>query len=201
MQKFARVDRLPPYVFAIVDELKLQARRAGEDIIDFGMGNPDNPPPQSIIDKLCEAAKNPRNHRYSVSRGIAQLREAITERYRKQYGVIVDPEAETIVTIGAKDALAHLLFAIIGPGDTVASPNPAYPIHQYGVVMAEGQGHLLPMPNAAAFLENLKRLYRSVTRPPKVIMISFPHNPTTICVDLAFMREIVDLARDRKSVV
>jgi alanine-synthesizing transaminase len=198
---FYRINKLPPYVFAVINELKDKARAANLDIVDMGMGNPDGPTPQAIVEKLIEAAQDPRNHRYSVSRGIAQLRETITERYRKQYGVIVDPEAETIVTIGAKDALAHLLFAIIGPGDTVASPNPAYPIHQYGVVMAEGQGHLLPMPNAAAFLENLKRLYRSVTRPPKVIMISFPHNPTTICVDLAFMREIVDLARQYGSYI
>ncbi len=122
-------------------------------------------------------------------------------RYRKQYGVTLDPEAEAIVTIGAKDALAHLLFAIIGPGDSVAAPNPAYPIHQYGVVMAEGEGHLLPMPDAATFLDGLRSLYRAATKPPKVILISFPHNPTTVCVDLAFMREIVQLARQYGSYI
>jgi alanine-synthesizing transaminase len=154
-----------------------------------------------VVDKLVEAARNPANHRYSVSRGIPPLRAAIVARYQKQYGVTLDTDTEAIVTIGAKDALAHLLFAIIGPGDVVVSPNPAYPIHQYGVIMAEGEACMLPMPDAETFLEGLKNLYRTAAKPPKVILISFPHNPTTVCVDLNFMREIVDLARQHGSYI
>jgi alanine-synthesizing transaminase len=192
---FYRIKKLPPYVFAVINELKAKARAANLDIVDMGMGNPDGATAQPIVDKLIEAAKNPRNHRYSLSRGIPHLRDAIVARYRSQYGVALDPEAEAIVTIGAKDALAHLLFAIIGPGDSVASPNPAYPIHQYGVIMAEGEAVMLPMPDAPTFLQALKDHYRTATKIPKVILISFPHNPTTTCVDLEFMREIVELAR------
>src|SRR5437588_9940593 len=142
------------------------------------MGNPDGPTPKPIVNKLIEAARNPRNHRYSVSRGITRLREEIVKRYQSKYAVDLDPEREAIVAIGAKDALAHLLFAIIGPGDAVVSPNPAYPIHQYGVIMAEGQACMLPMPDAATFLNGLEDLYRTGSR-PKMILISFPHNPTT----------------------
>ncbi len=194
-EEFYRIKKLPPYVFAVINELRDQARAAGIDVIDMGMGNPDGATPEPVVDKLVEAARDPANHRYSVSRGIQPLRAAIVSRYQKQYGVTLDVDTEAIVTIGAKDALAHLLFAIIGPGDVVVSPNPAYPIHQYGVIMAEGDACMLPMPDAATFLEGLKNLYRTAAKPPKVILISFPHNPTTICVDLNFMREIVDLAR------
>ena len=151
---FYRIQKLPPYVFAVINELKAKARAAQLDIVDMGMGNPDGATPQPVVDKLAEAARNPRNHRYSVSRGIPHLRDAIVGRYRRQYGVELDPDSEAIVTIGAKDALAHLLFAIIGPGDVVASANPAYPIHQYGVIMAEGEACMLPMPDAATFLES-----------------------------------------------
>ncbi len=193
--EFYRIQKLPPYVFAVINELRDKARAAGEDIVDMGMGNPDGATPQPVVEALIEAAQNPANHRYSMSRGIPHLREAIVERYREQYGVILDSEAEAIVTIGAKDALAHLLFAIIGPGDVVVSPNPAYPIHQYGVIMAEGEARMLPMPDAATFLDGLKNVYRSAALPPKVILISFPHNPTTVCVDLDFMREIVEIAQ------
>jgi len=193
--EFYRIKKLPPYVFAVINEMRDKARAAGIDIIDMGMGNPDGATPGPVVDKLIEAARNPANHRYSMSRGIPRLRDAIVARYRKQYGVSLDPETEAIVTIGAKDALAHLLFAIIGPGDVVVSPNPAYPIHQYGVIMAEGDACMLPMPDPATFLQGLKDLYRTAAKPPKVILISFPHNPTTICVDLDFMREIVALAR------
>lgn len=192
---FYRIKKLPPYVFAVINELKAKARAADLDIVDMGMGNPDGPTAAPIVDKLAEAARNPRNHRYSLSRGIPHLRQAIVEKYAKQYGVALDPDAETIVTIGAKDALAHLLFAVIGPGDVVVSPNPAYPIHQYGVIMAEGDARMLPMPDAATFLEGLKDFCRNAAKPPKVILVSFPHNPTTTCVDLDFMREIVDVAR------
>jgi alanine-synthesizing transaminase len=192
---FYRIKKLPPYVFAVINELRDRARANNIDIVDMGMGNPDGATPAPVVDKLLEVAPDPVNHRYSVSRGITDLRYAIVNRYRQQYSVNLDPEKEAIVTIGAKDALAHLLFAIIGPGDVVVSPNPAYPIHQYGVIMAEGEACMLPMPDAATFLAELKKLYRSGAKKPKVILISFPHNPTTICVDLAFMQEIVDLAR------
>jgi len=193
--EFYRIKKLPPYVFAVVNELKAKARAENLDIVDMGMGNPDGATAEPIVNKLIEAARNPRNHRYSVSRGIPHLRQAIVEKYRKQYGVALDPDTEAIVTIGAKDALAHLLFAIIGPGDVVVSPNPAYPIHQYGVIMAEGDACMLPMPDAATFLERLRDLCRTTARPVKAVLISFPHNPTTTCVDLEFMQSIVDLAR------
>jgi alanine-synthesizing transaminase len=198
---FYRIKKLPPYVFAVINDLKAKARAAHQDIVDMGMGNPDGATPGAVVDKLIEAARNPRNHRYSWSRGIPHLREAIVARYQQQYNVTLDPESEAIVTIGAKDALAHLLFAIIGPGDVVVSPNPTYPIHQYGVIMAEGEARMLPMPDAATFLQGLKDLYRTSTKTPRVILISFPHNPTTTCVDLDFMREVVELARQHGSYI
>jgi alanine-synthesizing transaminase len=198
--EFYRIQKLPPYVFAVINEMKAKARAAQQDVIDLGMGNPDGSTPRAVVNKLIEATRNPRNHRYSVSRGIPHLREEIVKRYQKNYNVALDPDSEAIVTIGAKDALAHLLFAVIGPGDVVVSPNPAYPIHQYGVIMAEGQACVLPMPDAAAFLNRLEDLYRSGTK-PKIILISFPHNPTTTCVDLDYLREIVRLARHHGSYI
>src|SRR5579883_387443 len=192
--EYYRIQKLPPYVFAVINEMRAKARAAGIDVIDLGMGNPDGATPRAVVNKLVEAARNPRNHRYSQSRGIPKLREEIVRRYRDNYGVELDSEREAIVTIGAKDALAHLLFAVIGPGDAVVSPNPAYPIHQYGVLMAEGQACMLPMPTAAEFLERLRDLLRNSSKAPKVLLISFPHNPTTTCVDLDYMREIVALA-------
>ncbi len=200
-EDFYRIKKLPPYVFAVINELRDKARAAGVDVIDMGMGNPDGATPQPVVEKLIEAAQNPANHRYSMSRGIPNLREAVVARYKKHYAVTLDPEAEAIVTIGAKDALAHLLFAMIGPGDVVVSPNPAYPIHQYGVIMAEGEACMLPMPDAATFLDGLKNLYRTAAKTPKLILISFPHNPTTTCVDLEFMGEIVELARRHGSYI
>jgi alanine-synthesizing transaminase len=193
--EFYRIQKLPPYVFAVINEMRAKARAAQIDVIDLGMGNPDGPTPRIIVNKLIEAARNARNHRYSQSRGIPRLREEITRRYQANYGVTLDSEKEAIVTIGAKDALAHLLFATVGPGDAVVSPNPAYPIHQYGVLMAEGHACMLPMPDAATFLNGLEDLYRSSHVKPKMLLISFPHNPTTTCVDLDFLREIVRLAR------
>lgn len=192
---FYRIAKLPPYVFAVINEMKDKARAAGQDVVDFGMGNPDGATPNVIVEKLVEAARDSRNHRYSMSRGIPQLRVEIANRYQRNYGVEIDPEAEAIVTIGAKDAIAHLLFAIIAPGDAVVSPNPAYPIHQYGVIMAEGDAIMLPMPDAATFLQGLEDLYKKGPKKPKVVLISFPHNPTTTCVDLQFMKEIVAMAR------
>src|SRR4029077_7050666 len=199
--EFYRISKLPPYVFAVINEMRAKARAAQIDVIDLGMGNPDGATPRPIVNKLIEASRNARNHRYSQSRGIPKLREEITRRYQANYGVTLDSEKEAIVTIGAKDALAHLLFATVGPGDAVVSPNPAYPIHQYGVIMAEGHACLLPMSSPANFLDRLKHLYQTSSRKPKLILISFPHNPTTMCVDLDFMREIVELAREHGSMI
>ena len=199
--EFYRIQKLPPYVFAVINEMRAKARAAQIDVIDLGMGNPDGATPRVIVNKMIEATRNPRNHRYSQSRGIPKLREEITRRYLANYGVELDPDKEAIVTIGAKDALAHLLFATVGPGDTVVSPNPAYPIHQYGVLMAEGHACMLPMPDAATFLERLKELYRNNSKKPKLLLISFPHNPTTTCVDLDFFREIVALAREHGTLI
>ena len=199
--EFYRISKLPPYVFAVVNEMKARLRADQHDVVDLGMGNPDGATPKVIVNKAIEALRNPKNHRYSVSKGIPRLRDEIVKRYKKNYDVDLDPATEAIVTIGAKDALAHLLFAVIGPGDAVVSPNPAYPIHQYGVVMAEGHACMLPMPDANTFLNGLEDLYRTSTRKPKLILISFPHNPTTQCVDLDFMKEIVRLAAHHGSMI
>ena len=193
--EFYRIRKLPPYVFAVINEMKAKARAAQQDVVDLGMGNPDGATPEPVIKKMIEAVRNPRNHRYSASRGIPHLRQEIVKHYRANYGVELDSDAEAIVTIGAKDALAHLLFAVIGPDDAVVSPNPAYPIHQYGVIMAEGHACMLPMPDPASFLNGLEHLYKTSTRKPKMILISFPHNPTTQCVDLQFFKDIVGLAQ------
>src|SRR5580658_2611813 len=200
-QEFYRISKLPPYVFAVINEMKAKARAAQLDVVDLGMGNPDGATPRPIVNKLVEAARNSRNHRYSASKGIPHLREEIVKRYKKNYDVTLDSEKEAIVTIGAKDALAHLLFAVIGPGDAVVSPNPCYPIHQYGVLMAEGHACMLPMPDPASFLTGLEDLYRRSSKPPRMILISFPHNPTTQCVDLDFFKEIIRLARHHGTMV
>lgn len=199
--EFYRIAKLPPYVFAVVNEMKAKLRAQQQDVVDLGMGNPDGPTPRPIVNKLVEAVRNPKNHRYSMSKGIPRLRDEIVARYKRKYNVELDPATEAIATIGAKDALAHLLFAVIGPGDSVVSPNPAYPIHQYGVVMAEGNACMLPMPDAATFLTGLEDLYRRSTRKPRLILISFPHNPTTQCVDMDFFRAVVDLARHHGSMI
>jgi len=200
-QEFYRIQKLPPYVFAVINEMKAKARAAQLDVVDLGMGNPDGATPRAVVSKLVEAVRNPRNHRYSMSKGIPQLRLEMTKRYQANYGVTLDPEKEAIVTIGAKDALAHLLFAVIGPGDTVVSPNPCYPIHQYGVIMAEGHACTLPMPDPGSFLDSLEEVYRKSPKPPRMILISFPHNPTTQCVDLDFFKEIIRLARHHGTMV
>src|ERR1044071_514991 len=193
-EEFHRIQKLPPYVFAVINEMRAKARAAQIDVIDLGMGNPDGATPRVIVNKLIEASRNARNHRYSQSRGIPALRREICNRYRSKYGVELDSEREAIVTIGAKDALAHLLFATVGPGDAVVSPNPCYPIHQYGVLMAEGHACVLPMPDPASFLNSLEDLFQKSSKPPRMILISFPHNPTTHCVDLDFFREIIRMA-------
>src|SRR5262244_2903377 len=200
-QEFYRIRKLPPYLFAVINEMKAKARAAQQDVIDLGMGNPDGATPRIIVNKMIEAARNARNHRYSQSKGIPRLREEIVKRYKRNYDVDLDPEKEAIVTIGAKDALAHLLFAIVGPEDAVVSPNPAYPIHQYGVLMAEGHACMLPMPDADTFLNRLEDLYRTSTRKPKLLLISFPHNPTTTCVELDFFREVIRLAYEHGTMI
>jgi len=196
MEEFHRIRRLPPYVFNIVNELKVQARARGEDIIDFGMGNPDLPTPPHIVSKLCEAATNPRNHRYSASRGIAKLRSAITDWYGRRYGIEVDPETEAIVTIGAKEGLSHLALAIVEPGDVALVPNPTYPIHTYSIVIAGGDVRSVRLNHEEDFLENLLSAFRTCWPPPKLLIISFPHNPTTACVDLSFFERVVSFARE-----
>ena len=194
-EEFYRIQKLPPYVFAVLNEKCAHARAAGIDVIDLGMGNPDGATPKPVVKKLIEEARQSRNHRYSASRGIGILRQEITRRYRENYGVTLDSDNEVVVSIGAKEALAHLLLAVLAPGEAVVSPNPAYPIHQFGVVLAEGHACMLAMPDAPTFLNNLEHLYRTAERKPKFILISFPHNPTTICADLDYFRQIVALAR------
>src|ERR1035441_1433391 len=179
-EEFYRIQKLPPYVFAVINEMRATARAAQQDVIDLGMGNPDGATPRAVVAKMVEAARNARNHRYSASRGIPRLREEIARRYQTNYGVELDPDKEAIVTIGAKDALAHLLFATVGPGDVVVSPNPAYPIHQYGVIMAEGQACMLPMPDAATFLARLEDLYKMSAPAPKMLLISFPDRKSVV---------------------
>lgn len=201
MHKFVRIDRLPQYVFAIVDELKMQARRSGDDIVDLGMGNPDNPPPQSIIDKLCEAAKKPHNHRYSASRGIAKLRLAIANYYQRRYGVELDPEEEVITTIGVKEGFSHLMWATVNPGDLVMVPTPAYPIHTYGTIFANGEILHIPVESTAQFFHDMQQAYERHWPRPKILILNFPHNPTTMCVDGDFFRQVVDFARDRALIV
>ena len=201
MQSFARIDRLPPYVFAIVDELKLQARRAGEDIIDFGMGNPDAPPPQPIIDKLCEAASKPHNHRYSASRGITRLRLGIAEYYRRHFDVELDYETEVVTTIGVKEGFSHLMWAIVNPGDLVMVPTPAYPIHTYGPIFANGNVLHLPLESTEQLLYELQQACKRLWPRPKALVLNFPHNPTTTCVDLGFFEQVVAFAREHQVLV
>ncbi len=201
MEEFRRIKRLPPYVFSIVDALKSEARRKGEDIIDLGMGNPDIPTPQPIVDKLVEAVANPRNHRYSASKGIFKLRLAITNWYKRRYGVDLDPDTEAIATIGAKEGLSHLALATIGFGDLVLVPTPAYPIHPYSVIIAGGDLHTIPLRKESDFFQDLITTIKQTWPRPKMIILSFPHNPTTTVVDIDFFRKVVDFAIDNKLMV
>lgn len=201
MEDFPRIKRLPPYVFGSVNALKLQARREGQDIIDFGMGNPDQPTPEHIVDKLVEAARNPRNHRYSASRGITKLRLAIADWYRRNYQVEIDPETEAIVTIGSKEGLAHLALATLGPGDAVLCPAPTYPIHTYSVIIAGAEVRSVPLREDNDFLEDLKSAYRQALPRPKMLIVNFPHNPTTRVVDLGFFKKLVDFAAENRLMV
>ncbi|MDD5558955.1 alanine transaminase [Candidatus Methylomirabilis sp.] len=196
MEEFHRISRLPPYVFNIVNELKVQARARGEDVIDFGMGNPDLPTPPHIVEKLCEAARNPRNHRYSASRGITKLRLAIADWYRRRYDVEIDPEREAIATIGAKEGLSHLALAIVEPGDVALVPSPTYPIHPYSVIIAGGDVRSVRLEEGTDFYEALVAAHRESWPPPKLLILSFPHNPTTATVDLAFFEKVVAFAQE-----
>jgi alanine-synthesizing transaminase len=200
-REFPRVKRLPPYVFNIIGELKQQARKAGEDIIDFGMGNPDGPTPPHIVAKLVEAATKPVNHRYSVSKGIFKLRQAITDWYRRRYGVELDPETEAIVTIGSKEGLGHLALAVLGPGDVVLCPSPTYPIHQYSVIIAGGDLRTVPMLPGQDFFASLVEAARQARPRPKLLILNFPHNPTTAVVDLDFFQKVVAFAREHELMV
>jgi alanine-synthesizing transaminase len=195
---FQRINRLPTYVFNIVTELKSQARAQGEDIIDFGMGNPDGPTPQHIVDKLREASERPDTHRYSLSRGIPRLRKAITHWYKVRFGVDLDPEKEAIVTIGSKEGLAHLALATVGPGDAVLVPNPAYPIHPYSIVIAGADVRHVPLREGVDFFTELERSIKNAFPKPKMLIINFPGNPTTQCVDLDFYERVVQVAREHE---
>ncbi|KRT68483.1 MAG: PLP-dependent aminotransferase, putative aspartate aminotransferase, partial [Candidatus Rokubacteria bacterium CSP1-6] len=201
MDEFYRIKRLPPYVFAIVNDLKTKARARGEDIIDLGMGNPDQGTPKHIVAKLVEAAHNPRNHRYSASKGITRLRVAITKWYRDRYGVELDPESEAIATIGAKEGLAHLALAVLQPGDGVLVPNPTYPIHSYSVVIADGDLRSVPLVPGEDFFARLQETARLSWPKAKLLILSFPHNPTTQVVDRPFFEKVVAFAREHRLMV
>ena len=196
MEEFSRIQRLPPYVFNITDAMKRDARHRGEDIIDFGMGNPDGATPKHIVDKLVEAALKPATHRYSVSRGIPRLRKAICDWYKTRYNVDLDPETEAIVTIGSKEGIAHLCLAILDSRDTVLVPNPSYPIHIYGPIIAGAHVVSVPVHDQEEFLTQLEDLIPRMTPRPKALIVNFPSNPTTECVELPFLARLVELARE-----
>jgi alanine-synthesizing transaminase len=198
---FAKLNRLPPYVLAEVTDLRHAARRAGEDIIDLGMGNPDLPTPPHVVEKICEAAQNPRNHRYSASRGIPHLRSAACEWYQRRHGVELDPESEAIAVIGAKEGLSHFVLVTVGPGDVVLAPDPTYPIHQYSVIIAGGDLRHVPLTPDSDFFENLQLAIQRTWPRPKLLILSFPHNPTTRVVDRAFFERIVDFAHEHQLMV
>lgn len=198
IEDFPRIKRLPPYVFNIVNELKAAARARGEDIIDFGMGNPDQPTPQHIVDKLVEVAQRPDTHRYSLSRGIPRLRRAITRWYKDRYDVDLDPDTQTIVTIGSKEGLAHLALATVGPGDAVLVPNPAYPIHPYGFIIAGADIRHVPLVPGIDFFDELEKAIKDSWPKPKMLVLNFPGNPTTQCVELEFFEKVVAIAREHK---
>ncbi|PMC17139.1 alanine transaminase [Oligella urethralis] len=201
MRSFPRIERLPPYVFNITGELKMAARRRGEDIIDLSMGNPDGPTPQHIVDKLIESAQKPHTHGYSVSKGILRLRKSIADWYERRYQVQLNPETETIVTIGSKEGLAHLMLATLAEGDTVLVPNPSYPIHIYGAVIAGANVRSVPMIPGGDFFAEIEKAVSECIPKPKMLIIGFPSNPTAQCVDLEFFERIVALAKMHNMIV
>jgi alanine-synthesizing transaminase len=196
--EFPRIKRLPPYVFNIVNDLKAKARARGEDIIDFGMGNPDKPAPKHIIDKLTEAAQRSDTPRYSGTKGIPRLRKAICDWYQRKFDVALDPEAETIVTIGSKEGLAHLALATVGPGDAVLVPNPAYPIHPNGFVIAGADIRHVPLTPDVDFFAELEKSVKDSWPKPKMLVLNFPGNPTTQCVDIEFFEKVVAFAKEHE---
>ncbi|HLG00561.1 MAG TPA: aminotransferase class I/II-fold pyridoxal phosphate-dependent enzyme [Acidimicrobiia bacterium] len=199
--EFRRITGLPPYVFSIITALTTEARRAGDDVIDLGFGNPDIPSPPVAVEKLAEAAVNPKNHRYSASRGIPNLRKAICDLYLRRFGVELDPETEAITTIGAKEGLSHLMWVLLQPGDSALVPTPSYPIHLYAPLFAGAEAQQVRIGRDEDYIANLKRSYDNQWPRPRVLLISFPHNPTTMCVDLEFMREAVEFARERDMIL
>lgn len=201
MKTFTRLNRLPPYVFATVNQIKMEARRAGEDIIDLGMGNPDLATPKHIVDKMTEAAQKAQNHRYSASMGIRKLRMAVADWYKRRFDVDIDPETEAIVTIGAKEGLSHLMLVSVGPGDVVLSPNPTYPIHPYSAIIAGANVKYIPLHPDSDFFADLIKATRLAWPKPKIMVISFPHNPTTATVELDFFQKVADYAREHDILV
>lgn len=195
---FPRIERLPPYVFSAVNELKARARSAGEDIIDFGLGNPDRAPPDYVVDKLVEVARRKDTHRYSMSRGIPRLRRAICNWYQRRFNVILDPDTEAIVTLGSKEGLAHLALATMGPGDAVLVPNPTYPIHPYGFVIAGADIRHVPLIPGVDFFAELEKAIKDSWPRPKMLVLNFPGNPTTCCVDLDFFGKVIEIAREHE---
>lgn len=198
MDDFPRIKRLPPYIFNITDGLKKAARARGEDIIDFGMGNPDQPTPQHIVDKLIETVKRGDTHRYSQSKGIPRLRRAISNWYKDRFAVDIDPETEAIVTLGSKEGIAHLAMAVLGPGDTVLVPNPSYPVHPYGAVLADADVRHVPMTPDVDFFSELEKAITNTWPKPKMLIINFPGNPTTECVELDFFEKVIAIAKEHE---
>jgi alanine-synthesizing transaminase len=199
--EFRRINALPPYVFAAIDALKMEARRGGEDVIDLGFGNPDVPSPKVAVDKLCEAVQNPKNHRYSASRGIPKLRLAITDLYQRKFGVELDPDTQACTSIGAKEGFSHLMWTLLGPGDSALVPSPSYPIHIWGPILAGAEVRHVRLGPEQDFFQNLLAAWEESWPRPRVIVLSFPHNPTTTCVDLDFMQRMVDFAREHEVIL
>ncbi len=199
--EFRRITNLPPYVFTIIDGLKVEARRDGIDVIDLGFGNPDLPSPDVAVEKLAEAAHNNRNHRYSSSKGIPKLREAVADLYLRRFGVTLEPDREVITTIGAKEGFSHLMWVLLQPGDAALVPSPSYPIHIWGPHLAGADVREIPMGTDTDFFADIQEAYEYSWPKPRVIVLSFPHNPTTTCVDVDFFQRVVDFAREKEVVV
>ncbi|HEX4821821.1 MAG TPA: aminotransferase class I/II-fold pyridoxal phosphate-dependent enzyme [Acidimicrobiales bacterium] len=199
--EFRRIPGLPPYVFTIIDGLKIEARRAGRDVIDLGFGNPDIPSPEIAVEKLAEAARNTRNHRYSASRGIPKLREAVADLYRRRFNVELDPDLEVINTIGAKEGFSHLMWVLLQPGDAALVPSPSYPIHIWGPYFAGADAREVPIGPGENFVDNVIAAWEYGWPKPRVVILSFPHNPTTTCVELSDMQRLVDWAREHEVVL
>jgi alanine-synthesizing transaminase len=202
MEEFYRIKRLPPYVFNIVNERKYEARVKGEDIVDFGMGNPDLPTPEHIVDKLISAAKDPKNHRYSVSRGIYKLRLAMSDWYKRRYDVDLDPESEVVATIGSKEGISHLILAIAAPGDVIMVPDPCYPIHFYSAIISNAEVRSIPMiGDEDEFLERIERAIKGLWPRPKLLFLNYPNNPTTLTCQLGFFEKVVAMAKEYEFLV